>query len=394
MSKPPSTSRKRVTIVTGSRSEFGLLRPVMEAVKKHKGLTLQVVVAGEHLLAPARTWREVEAAFGIDAKVPMQKKGDKGRADHAAACGRGVEGFSRVFKKLKPDWVVVLGDRIEAFAAASAASIAGVAVCHIHGGDRAEGIADEAMRHAITKLAHLHCAATKLSAERIERMGEPKRLVQVTGSPAIDGLSGAKKLSRGTARALGDSNVIVLLHPSGLDEAGERNAAVGVSCLAVCLGRPVFLSPNSDPGHQQIRRQWRFMQKHNSCPTIDHLPRAEFLALVRRLAADSNGVIVGNSSAALLECAALGLPAINVGRRQAGRETPSTVLSIPLIEFDPHDRGFDQSVRNCRKHIQQVHARKERLHPYGDGRAGPRIAALLVKIDPHDPALLRKRIAY
>src|SRR5262245_23553750 len=113
-----------VLVVTGSRSEFGLLRPVMEAVKTHKRLSLQVVVAGEHLLGPAHTWREVDKVFGIDARVPMQKPGDKGRAAHAAACGRGVEGFAKAFKKLKPDWVVVLGDRIEAFAAASAASIA------------------------------------------------------------------------------------------------------------------------------------------------------------------------------------------------------------------------------------------------------------------------------
>ncbi|HZW07481.1 MAG TPA: UDP-N-acetylglucosamine 2-epimerase, partial [Phycisphaerales bacterium] len=252
MSKRPLSTR-RVMVVTGSRSEFGLLRPVMEAVRNNRRLSLQVVVAGEHLLGPARTWHEVEAAFGIDARVPMQKSRDKGRADHAAACGRGVEGLARVIRRLKPDWVVVLGDRIEAFAAASAASIAGVAVCHIHGGDRAEGIADEAMRHAITKLSHLHCAATKLSAERIVKMGEAESLVHVTGSPAIDGLQSVKPMSDADAAKLGDPRAVFLLHPSGMSLQEEAEQAEGILGELERSHTPTLaLAPNSDPGREAI----------------------------------------------------------------------------------------------------------------------------------------------
>jgi UDP-N-acetylglucosamine 2-epimerase len=116
---------------------------------------------------------------------------------------------------VSPDWVVVLGDRIEAFAAASAASIAGIAVAHIHGGDRAEGIADEAMRHAISKLSHLHCAGSEQSARRLIRMGEPARCVFATGSPAIDGLRAIKRLFAEQFAALGSPRAIVLMHPSG-----------------------------------------------------------------------------------------------------------------------------------------------------------------------------------
>ena len=143
----------------------------MHAVQRTKRLKLQVVAAGPTFLPPARTIREVEAEFKLAARVPMQSasggpalRAGSSRLADALATARGIDGFARAYARLKPDWVVVLGDRIEAFAAASAASIAGIAVCHIHGGDRAEGIADEAMRHAITKLSHLHCAATKLSA--------------------------------------------------------------------------------------------------------------------------------------------------------------------------------------------------------------------------------------
>jgi len=156
-----SAARRRVMVVTGSRAEFGLLEPVMHAVRGHAALDLVVVVAGSHLVAPGLTWRDVEAAgFAIVARVPMQAEGVSGRLADAAAVGRGVSGLARVYETERPEWVVVLGDRIEAFAAAAAASIAGIAVAHLHGGDRAEGIADEALRHAITKLAHLHLAAT------------------------------------------------------------------------------------------------------------------------------------------------------------------------------------------------------------------------------------------
>src|SRR5205814_10141422 len=141
------------------------------------------------------------------------------------ATGRGIAGFARVFEEIRPDWVVVLGDRIEAFAAASAASIGGIAVAHIHGGDRAEGIADEAMRHAITKLAHLHLAATEQSAERIIRMGERPEHVLVIGSPAIDGLLAIPALADQRDEELGRPGAVFLMHPVGRADEREESAA-------------------------------------------------------------------------------------------------------------------------------------------------------------------------
>src|SRR5881394_2962134 len=170
---------RTVAVVTGSRAEFGLLRPVMKAIAGHPALNLRVIVTGSHLLSPAETINDVKADFAIDATVAMQSivngqasEPPSGRLSDSASLGRGISGLAEVFSRLSPDVVVVLGDRIEAFAAAAAASVGGIRVAHIHGGDRAEGIADEAMRHAITKLAHLHLAATELSARRIVLMGE------------------------------------------------------------------------------------------------------------------------------------------------------------------------------------------------------------------------------
>lgn len=405
-------------VVTGSRSEFGLLRPVMEAVSRSEALELQVVVTGEHLLEPACTWREVEAAFGIDARVSMQRPEDQGRVDHAAACGRGVEGMAGAIGQLQPDWVVVLGDRIEAFAAASAASIAGVAVCHIHGGDRAEGIADEAMRHAVTKLAHLHCAATELSAQRILKMGESPSSVHVTGSPAVDGLDEIKPLSDAEAEKYGDPYTVVLLHPSGLSAEEERRTVVRVMQAVdeSAVGLNILcLSPNRDPGFEIIDQALRAraaagcahcsydpergtIERKAEEDELDgsprtwiyagHLPRERFVGLLKRMALrDEGDVLIGNSSAGLIECAALGLNVVNVGPRQSGREAGENVTHVSLVQLDELEESIGWAIS----------PRAVPLKPdgrYGDGRAGLRITSLLAKIDPHAPALLRKRIAY
>jgi UDP-N-acetylglucosamine 2-epimerase len=430
------SSRRRVLVITGSRAEFGLLRPVMAAIDKHPKLELRVCVAGEHLLGPAWTWKEVDKEFRIDARVPMQRAGDSGRIDHAAACGRGMAGFAAAYKKIVPDWVVVLGDRIEAFAAASAASIAGIPVCHIHGGDRAEGIADEAMRHAITKLSHLHCAATKLSAQRIRQMGENPEHVHVTGSPAIDGLDRIKPMSDLDAKELGDPRVLLLLHPAGAmpgarvrvdaqglrarwgidlppsmpfksDTDGESRFAMFTYMAACCLPdepplgacqnvgttacggsgpRGVFLEPNSDPGREQILERWRRVSSYCGWPIVGHLKRERFIALLKRMAAKRRGLLVGNSSAGLIECAALGVPVLNVGPRQAGRERDRNV-----VDADPLDTiGVPRLIRRA----DRLAAKLAKSTRFGDGRAGARIAALLASTDPHDPSLVRKRNSY
>lgn len=377
---------RTVAVVTGTRAEFGLLRPVMRAVERSVRLRLRVVVAGAHLLGPARTEREVEAEFAVAARVPMQRASSGGavtRAADAAALGRGVEGFARVFARLRPDWVVVLGDRVEAFAAASAASVGGVAVAHVHGGDRAEGVADEAMRHAITKLSHLHCAATEQSAERIRRMGERPEHVRVTGSPAVDGLRDVAPMDDAVAAEIGDPRVVALLHPSGLGAAGERAAAAAVARVATAYPT-LWLAPNHDPGREAIEAVRA--GRGAAWETADHLARDRFVALLKRLRA-RRGVLVGNSSAGLIEAAALGVRVVNIGPRQDGRERDANVIDVPMARLGELGAAVRRAVMT------------ETARPsarFGDGRAGERIARLLAEreIDPRSAALLRKRNTY
>lgn len=353
------TLPRRILGVTGTRAEFGLLVPVFQAIEAKPELELLVAVSGSHLLAPARTRDEVAAMYPIVAEVAMQRDGESGRFADAHAFARGVEGMTNVIDALRPDVVMVLGDRIEAFAAASAAAIAGVRVAHIHGGDRAEGVADESMRHATSKLAHLHLCASAGSAERLWRMGEEEGRIVVAGSPALDGLDAMPPLDDARYRALGEPEIVVLVHPTG--RANEEEARCTAMLLDACRsrGRVLCLEPNFDPGRDGICDAIRA----SGLPCVAHLPRQEWIGLLRRIR-----VLVGNSSAGLLEAAALRLWTVNVGPRQAGRERARNVIDVPRWTPETILEGIDRALASSLPLAG---------HPFGDGQSGPRVAAAL-----------------
>lgn len=384
MSDETSNTHK-VMVVTGTRAEFGLLRPVMHAIHAHPALELYVVAAGSHLVQPAVTFREVKAEFAIADSIPMQTAGKVGRLHDVESLGKGIARFGRSYDMNNPDMVVVLGDRIEAFAAASAASVGGVLLAHIHGGDRAEGVADEAMRHAITKLAHVHLPATNMSAKRIVKMGENPQQVHVVGSPAIDGLDAINPMGDAAYAELGSPEVVVLMHPIGRDDEQEQRAMQTV-LDAVSDKRVLVLHPNLDPGRRGI------MNAIESAP-IDvqvrsGMPRDIFVGLLQRVGAEG-GALVGNSSAGLIEAAAIGCPSVDIGDRQSGRE-----------RCDGWSAHADEETGEIRAAIESITAgeRPRHSHPYGDGTTGPRIAALITTILGEGvesrKRLLRKRCSY
>ncbi|MBS0197506.1 MAG: UDP-N-acetylglucosamine 2-epimerase (hydrolyzing) [Planctomycetes bacterium] len=376
---PAPGEPRRVAVVTGSRAEFGLLRPVMLAVAKRADLTLMCIAAGSHLVGNMRSYYDVKADFNIADIVPMQESGRSGRSADVQSVARGVARFGRAFEKLSPQWVVVLGDRIEAFAAATAASIGGYGLAHVHGGDRAEGVADEAMRHAITKLAHLHLAATPQSAERIVRMGERPSNVHTVGSPAIDAIADIPPLDDGAFAELGSPDAVLLMHPTGRSE--EQEEAVAAAALEALAGRRVLaLYPNLDPGREGILRAIL----NSGVANREHLPRGGFVGLLKRLAA-SRGVLVGNSSAALIEAAALKVAAVDIGSRQAGRERCGNVVSA--------DSERPEAIASAVAAAGRLKL-DALTHPYGAGNAGVRIAELLATVNPLEPGFIRKRCAY
>ncbi|GAB4550251.1 MAG: UDP-N-acetylglucosamine 2-epimerase [Phycisphaerales bacterium] len=372
-------SARRVAIVTGTRAEFGLLTPVMCAVDAHEDLDLLVVAGGAHLLGDPPTLQEVEARFAVAQSVPMQLDARTGRLADARALGRGVTGFADAFDALGAHVVVVLGDRIEAFAAASAAGVMGVPVAHLHGGDVAEGVADEAMRHAITKLAHLHLPATESSATRIARMGEPVWRIHTVGSPAADVVRTTPVLDEARWNELGTPEIVVLQHPCGLQENEEAAYARAIA-EATQGRRTLWLAPNHDPGREHVEA----VRRGSGATLVDHLPSMHFTGMLKRLAM-SGGVLVGNSSCALIEGALLGLRCVDIGPRQGGRERCGNVVHV-----DGADPGAVLSGITRTRSLQ----RDASEHPYGDGFTGERVADLLLRLDFSDPCWLRKRNAY
>jgi UDP-hydrolysing UDP-N-acetyl-D-glucosamine 2-epimerase len=370
-----STRPRRIAVITGTRAEYGLLRPVMLAIAARPDLDLRVVAAGSHLLMPARTIDEVAADFHVDATVEMQREGAHTRIDDARALGRGLLGMIDAIESLDPEVILVLGDRIEAFAAASAASIAGVRVAHVHGGDRAEGIADESIRHAITKLSHIHFTATAHSTERVIAMGEEPLCVHLVGSPAIDELSSFPPLDDRGVHALGRPEIVVLHHPLGRSDAIEEDWMTRLLTTCMSFGRVLALHPNHDPGRDGILRAIEAA----GCPSREHLARPVFVGLLARAR-----LLVGNSSAGLIEAAAIGVRVVNVGSRQAGREMPGNVVDVPVEDVEALTaailRSFDEPRWTGR-------------HPYGDGRSGRRIAGILATFDTNTHPI-RKRNSY
>ena len=318
---------RKIAVVTGTRAEWGLLRPVCAAIRAERGLALQVVAGGAHLLAPARTIDEVRAFAPALVEYPMQVAGETGRVADARALGRGIAVLADQFASLAPDIVVVLGDRIEAFAAASAAAIGGIRVAHIHGGDRAEGVADESMRHAITKLAHIHFPASAESAQRILSLGEHAATVHLVGSPALDGLAAIDALDDARYDALGSPEFVVLLHPCGRSDDAEHADAADLLDAALDHGRVLALAPNSDPGRGGIVRA--IAERCGALRVAEHLPRAQFVGLLKRPEVKA---LVGNSSAGIIEASALGARVVDVGLRQRGRERARHVVSCAVLE--------------------------------------------------------------
>lgn len=372
--------RRRVAVVTGTRAEYGLLRTVMEAVAARRGLQLQTIVTGMHLLRGfGATVRQIERdGWRIDARVPMQR-GRDGATDQAEGLALWVKGIARFLTGSDTDIVVVLGDRIEAMAGALAATTTGRFVAHIHGGDVAPGDTDNPLRHAITKLAHIHLAASPDAARRLIRMGEAPETVHVVGAPGLDRLF---ELVRERPRTTRSSSALVLQHACGRSPAVERRVMSAILRAVRSHGlNAKVIFPNTDRGHSGVVEAIDEVLRGRNGPwrprVFRSMPRDRYLHEL--LAA---GVLVGNSSSGVIEAAAVGVPCVNVGSRQAGRLRGG----VSVI-----DTG--ESFTEIRDAIGRALAqRPEKASPqlYGDGRAGERIADLLAHA-PLTEDLRRKR---
>lgn len=385
-----SQARRRIAVVTGTRAEYGSLATVMRAIAADPRLELQLVVTGMHLLKKFGHTIDaiVRDGWRIDARVPMQT-GSDAALDHAEGLARGVAGIARYLHRAQTHIVLVLGDRIEALAGALAAVTSGCVLAHSHGGDVAPGDLDESLRHAMTKLAHVHLAATRGAARRILRMGEQPQRVHVVGGVGLDQLREVLQEERGghgspRATACYDQpHALVVFHACGRPAAVEQRAMQTILRAVHALRlRHTILYPNSDRGHPGVIRAIEAHGRRYAGAVTIHrsLPRVEYLRLLVRSA-----VLVGNSSSGIIEAPFAGTPTVDIGPRQLGRE-PGGQSVLHVGETDAEIRaGLQRALRMRPRAGQQT--------VYGDGHAGERVAHILADLRI-DARLLRKTITY
>jgi len=382
---------RKIAVVTGTRAEYGILHPVMRSIEDAPNLKLLLVTTGMHMRREfGYTLNEIKRdGFSVAVKVPLHSKGDTVAA-MAESVGAGIIGMTHVWQRLCPDIILVLGDRVEPFAAAVAGAYMNIPVAHIHGGDTCEGgNIDDSNRHAITKFSHVHFPASEKSAERIISMGEEQWRVHRVGSPALDAILNeplipAEQLAEKFKLDLSQPLLLVVQHPVTLqveraaDQIRETLEAVAES------GYPcVLIYPNSDAGGLSMIKVIKQYEKYPSIKTFKSLPRKEYLSLMK-----CAGVIVGNSSSGIIDAPSLGIAAVNIGIRQAGRERSRNIIDV---EHDKHEiaKAIKKAI-NDRQFIEEV---KKCESPYGDGRAAPRITKILGEIEITQQ-LLQKRITY
>ena len=366
---------RKICVVTGTRAEFGLLRWVMQEVLDTPGLQLQVIATGMHLSPEfGLTYREIEqGGFNIDAKVEMLLSADT-TTGVSKSMGLGLIGFADAYAGLKPDLIVVLGDRFEIFAAAAAALIAGIPLAHLHGGESTEGAFDEAMRHSVTKMSQLHFVAAEDYRRRVIQLGEqPDRVFQV-GGLGIDAIKRIALMDRGALEAsldfkLGRKNLLVTFHPVTLE---NQSSAKQMGELLAALEQLedthlIFTMPNADTGSRELASMVdAFVVTHPYARAYSSLGQLRYLSCMKL----ADGV-VGNSSSGLAEAPSMAVGTINIGDRQRGRLQATSVIDcVPEQNaiLDAIAKLYSSSFRS---------ALPTTVNPYGNGGASEKIVQVL-----------------
>lgn len=373
----------RVCVVTSSRADWGLLHPVVAALRASPRLHTQLVVTGSHLEAQhGLTVSEVRQSGPLDREVLIALHDDR-PTGIAVSMGLALTGFVAAFGELAPDLVLLLGDRFEIFAVAQAALLCRLPIAHLCGGDVTEGAWDDALRHSISKMAHLHFPSHAAAGHRLRQLGERDDRIHVVGSPGIDALQ-RLTLLRGTELevslgfTLRPRNVLVTFHPETLSRGDglTEQAALFAALDAFGPDLGVLLTmPNADALGSAFAAQ-----AHAFAAPRDHVVAFTSLGALRYLSAMAAcDAVVGNSSSGLYEAPSLGVPTVNIGGRQDGRPRADSVIDVPT-DAAAIEAGMRRAFTLDCAGVQ---------NPYGDGHSAARIAAVLEALtDPR--ALLRK----
>ncbi len=360
-----------VCAVTSTRADWGLMAPVLALLRDDPAFDLQLIVTGQHLMPDAGDTAAMIAAEGFmaSATIDMKLAGDTPEAV-TSALATGIDGLGKAFARLRPDLVLILGDRYEILGAATAATLARIPIAHIAGGDLTEGAVDDAFRHAITKMSHLHFVTTDDAAQRVRQMGEDPTRVIVTGSPGLDRIRTTPLMDRTALfAAVGlpplDRFLMVTFHPETL--SADSRAACGEMLAALHQLGPevglVFSGSNADVEGRAVGGMIAdFVRSHPNAVLHASLGSARYFSALKH--ADA---VVGNSSSGLYEAPSFGTPSVNIGDRQKGRVRAASVIDVAARQADIY-RGLQRAMEMDGTGI---------VNPYGDGHAAEKIVAAL-----------------
>ena len=369
--------KRKICVITGGRAEYGLLERLMRGIQKSDALQLQLIATGMHLLpAFGLTYQEIERdGFAIDRKVESITGIDT-PADIAKSMGLAMHGFADALSGLQPDLIVLLGDRYEIFAAAASALVLRIPVAHLHGGELTEGAYDDALRHSITKMSHLHFVAAEPYRQRVMQLGESPHTVFMVGGLGVDRILHEPILERAALETalgfqLGKKNLLVTLHPETL---GVESSATAITQLLDALSKLedthlIFTLPNADNGGQLISAHIHaFVAKHRNAVAYEALGQSRYLSCLAHCDA-----VVGNSSSGIMEAPSFQKPTVNMGQRQRGR-----LRALSVIDCDVHSEAITAAIS---KALSPEFARQlsETVNPYGTGGASEKIVNIIEK---------------
>lgn len=371
---------RKIAVVTGTRAEYGLLYWIIKGIHDDSKLKLQLLVTCMHLSRDyGLTVREIERdGFPIAARVRMLFPSDTERSI-AMSMGKGMIGFAKAYEHLRPDLIVVLGDRFEILSAVASALPFRIPVAHIHGGEATEGLIDEAIRHAVTKMSHIHFVATQRYRKRVIQMGESPKSVFCVGAPGLDNLYKLNMMEREKLfKELGlpeDKRIgLCTYHPVTL----ERNAAAYQIRKILKAIRNfkeiywIFTLPNADTeGKVIIEEIDKFVRKFPSKGKIfASLGQMRYLSLLKNAS-----LMLGNSSSGLIEAPSLKLPAVNIGERQRGRIRGKNVIDVKKCERRDIVNAIDRALSSdFRRSLEEID------NPYGNGGASEKIVKKLKSV--------------
>lgn len=377
--------KKNICVVTGTRAEYGLLKIVIQKIEESEVLKLSLIVTGMHLLKKFGGTINVikKDGFPISKIVPMYEEKEK---NLGKALGNGVINLTHALKEIKPDILLILGDRYEPLAAALAASTLNIPIAHIHGGDNVhKGQVDEQIRHAITKFANLHFPVSPKSYERIKLLGEEEWRIHLVGSPGLDMIFNETLLNKEEIcnefnLEINQKIVLCVYHPYIIEKekAGEQMGLI-LKILKDMNLQTIIIYPNNDPGCDLIIKEIESMKNTQKFLIFKNLERKLYLSLLKH-----SDLLIGNSSSGIIESPVFNLPVINLGNRNRGRETGENVINV-FFDHTKITEAVNKALSNDFKNFC-----KTVKNPYGKGKASEKIVKILEEIEINKKLLIKK----